>query len=93
MGPSIVLEWLEIADWLAVDDRLRRAIIARDALRRAGRSEHGTETDDRPGVNAGNPGSESAVSPTPPHRTRRTPLTYPSQFSVSVFRLGGRGVF
>ena len=93
MGPSIVLEWLQIADWLAVDDRLRRAIIARDALRRAGRSEHGTGTDDRPGVNAGNPGSESAVSPTPPHRTRRTPLTYPSQFSVSVFRLGGRGVF
>lgn len=93
MGPSIVLEWLEIADWLAVDDRLRRAIIARDALRRAGRSEHGTGTDDRPGVNAGNPDSESAVSPTPPHRTRRTPLTYPSQFSVSVFRLGGRGVF
>ena len=93
MGPSIVLEWLEIADWLAVDDRLRRAIIARDALRRAGRSEHGTGTDDRPGVNAGNPDSESAVSPTPPHRTRRTPLTYPSQFTVSVFRLGGRGVF
>ena len=37
MGPSIVLEWLEIAEWLTVDDRLRSAIIARDALRRAGR--------------------------------------------------------
>jgi len=93
MGPSIVLEWLEIAEWLAVDDRLRSAIIARDALRRAGRSEHGTGTDDRPAVNAGNPDSESAASPPPPHRTRRTPLTYPSQFSVSAFRLGGRGVF
>jgi hypothetical protein len=91
MGPSIVLEWLEIADWLAVDDRLRSAIIARDAPRRAGRSEHGTGTDDRPAANSGNPDSESAASPPPLHR--RTPLTYPSQFSVSAFRLGGRGVF
>ncbi|HZN58923.1 MAG TPA: hypothetical protein VFD71_12660 [Planctomycetota bacterium] len=63
MGPSIVLEWL------AVDDRLRSAIIA-------------SSTD-----------SESAASPSPPHRTRRTPPTCPSQFSVSAFRLAGRGVF
>jgi len=70
MGTSIVLEWLEIAEWLAVDDRLRSAIIARDALRRAGRSEHGTGTDDRPAA-----------------------PTYPSQFSMSAFRLAGRGVF
>jgi hypothetical protein len=93
MGPSIVLEWLEIAEWLAVDDRLRNAIIARDALRRAGRSEHGTGTDDRPAVNSGNPDSGSAASPTPPHRTRRAPPTYPSQFNVFAFRLAGRGVF
>jgi hypothetical protein len=89
MGPSIVLEWLEIAEWLAVDDRLRRTIIARDALRRAGRSEHGTGTND---VNSGNPDAGSAARPTPPPRTRRAP-TYPSQFSVSAFRLAGRGVF
>ena len=93
MGPSIVLEWLEIAEWLAVDDRLRSAIIARDARRRAGRSEHGTGTDDRPAVNSGNPDSGSAASPTPSHQTRRAPPTYPSQFSVSAFRLAGRGVF
>jgi hypothetical protein len=93
MDPSIVLEWLEIADWLAVDDRLRSAIIARDALRRSGRSEHPTGTDNRPAVSSGNPDSESVASPTLPHRTRRTPLTYPSQFSASAFRLGGRGVF
>ncbi len=93
MGPRLVLEWLEIAEWLAVDDRLRSAIIARDALRRAARSEHGTETDDRPAVNSGNPDPGSAASPTPPHRTRGAPPTYPSQFSVSAFRLGGRGVF
>jgi len=92
MGPSIVLEWLEIAEWLTVDDRLRRAIIARDALRRAGRSEHGTGTDDRPAANSESPDSGSA-SPTPAHRTRRAPPTYPSQFSVSAFRLAGRGVF
>jgi two-component system response regulator AtoC len=65
MGPRIVLEWLEIAEWLAVDDRLRSAIIARDALGRAARSEHGTETDDRPAVNSGNPDPGSAASPTP----------------------------
>ena len=93
MGPSIDLGWLEIAEWFAVDDRLRSAIIARDALRRAGRSEHGTGTDDRPAVNSGNPDSGSAASPTPPHRTRRAPSIYPSQFSVSAFRLAGRGVF
>ena len=90
MGPSIVLEWLEIAEWLAVDDRLRRAIIARDALRRAGRSEHGTGTNN---VNSENPDSGSDASPTPPHQTRRAPPTYPSQFSLSAFRLAGRGVF
>jgi hypothetical protein len=33
MDPRVVLEWLEIGEWFAVDDRLRRAIIARDALR------------------------------------------------------------
>jgi hypothetical protein len=93
MGPRVVLEWLEIAESLALDDRLRSAIIARDALRRAGRSEHGTATDDRPGMNSGNPDSESAAIPSPPHRTRRTPPTCPSQFSVSAFRLAGRGVF
>jgi len=92
MGPSIDLEWLEIAEWFAVDDLFRPAILARDALRRAGRSEHGTGTDDRPAVNSGNPDSGSAARPTPPHRTRRAP-TYPSQFSVSAFRLAGRGVF
>ena len=56
MGSSIVLEWLEIAEWLAPD-------------------------------------SGSAASPTTPHRTRRAPPTYPSQYSVSAFRLAGRGVF
>jgi len=90
MGPSIVLEWLEIAEWLAVDDRLRSAIIARDARRRAGRSEHGTGTKN---VNSENPDSGSAASPTPSHQTRRAPPTNPSQFSVSAFRLAGRGVF
>jgi hypothetical protein len=57
MGPSIVLEWLEIAGWLAIDDRLRNAIMARDALRRAGRNGHGTGPDDLPAVNSGNPDS------------------------------------
>jgi len=90
MDPRMVLEWLEAGGWFVVDDRLRRAILARDALRRAGRSEHGTGTKN---VNSENPDSGSAASPTPPHQTRRAPPTYPSQFSVSAFRLAGRGVF
>jgi hypothetical protein len=93
MCPSVVLEWLEIAEWLAVDDRLRSAIIARDVLRRAGRSGRGTGTDDRPAVNSENPDSGSAARPTPLHRTRTAPPMYPPQFSVSAFRLAGRGVF
>jgi hypothetical protein len=67
MCRSIVLEWLQIADWLAVDDR--------------------------PAVNSDNPDSESAVNPISRHRTRRAPRTNPSKFSVSAFRLAGRGVF
>jgi hypothetical protein len=61
MDPSAVLEWLEVAEWLALDDRLRRAIIASDALRRAGRSGHGAGIDDRLTVNSENPDSGSAV--------------------------------
>jgi hypothetical protein len=89
MGPSSVLEWLEIAEWLAVDDRLRSAIIARDVLRRAGRSEHGTGPDDRPAVHSGNPDSGGAASPNP----SQAPPTYSSQFNGFAFRLAGRGVF
>ncbi len=48
MSPRIVLEWLEVAGWLAIDDRLRRVIAARDALRRAHQNGHGPGTDDRP---------------------------------------------
>lgn len=67
MCPSIVLEWLQIADWLAADDR--------------------------PAVSSHYPDSGSALSPISRHRTCRAPLTYPSKFSVSAFRLAGRGVF
>ena len=62
MGPSIVLEWLEIAEWLTVDDRLRRAIIASDALRRAGRSRHSAGIDDRLTANSEHLDSGSAVA-------------------------------
>jgi len=89
MDPNVVLEGLGIAEWFAIDDRLRSAIIARDALRRACRSGHGTGTDDRPAENSGNPDS----GPTPSPWTRIAPPTSPSQFSVSAFRLPGRGVF
>jgi hypothetical protein len=89
MGPRIVLEWLEIPESLGVDERLRNAIIARDALRRAGRSAHGTGIDDRPAVNSKSPNSGSASLTS----THRTPPTYPPQFSVCAFRLAGRGVF
>jgi hypothetical protein len=93
MGPSIVLEWLEIAEWLAVDDRLRNAIMARDALRRAGPNGHGTGADARPAMNSGNSDSGSAASPSPPHRARGAPPMYPPQVRMSAFRLAGRGVF
>lgn len=42
-------------DWLEVDDRLRRAILARDALRRAGEAEQGTR--------AGNAQADAPRSP------------------------------
>jgi hypothetical protein len=48
MSPNILLEWLEVAEWLSIDDRLRRAIAARDALRRVHQHRHGPGTDDRP---------------------------------------------
>jgi hypothetical protein len=60
MDPSVFLEWLEIAEWLALDDRLRRAIIASDALRRAGRSRHVAGIDGRLPVNSENLDSGSA---------------------------------
>jgi hypothetical protein len=89
MGPQVVLEWLKIAEWFAIDDRLRRAIIARDARRRAGLSGHGTESGDPPPVNAENPDA----SPTPPPLTRVASRVHPSLFGVSAFSLPGRGVF
>jgi hypothetical protein len=57
MDPSAVVQWFEIVEWFAVDDRLRRAIITKDALRHAGRNGHGTRTDEHPGVNWGDPDS------------------------------------
>ena len=88
MNPSVVLEWFEVVEWFAVDDRLRRAIIARDALRHAGGSGHGAETDERPGVNLGNPDSGAS-----PGRAAGRPPTHPALISVPAFRLPGRGVF
>jgi len=70
MDPRMVLEWLEAGGWFVVDDRLRRAILARDALRRAGRNGHGTGTDDRPAATAENADSGGAAGSTPSHRTR-----------------------
>ena len=93
MDPRVVLEWLDVLGWSAVDDRLHRAIIARDTPRRLGRSGNGTGTDDRPAVNAGDPDSGGSASPTLPHRTRVVPSTGPSKFSMPAFRLSGRGVF
>ena len=87
MDRSAVLDWLEVAEWFAVDDRLRGAIITRDAPRYAPQSGDGTGTDDRAAVTSENPDG----IPTP--RTRTAPPMYASQLIVSAFSLPGRGVF
>ncbi len=92
MSRGAVLQWLEVSEWFAVDDRLRSAIFAREAPRRAGQSGHSTGIDDQPAVSSGNPDSGSPASAIAPHQTRRAPPIYPSQ-CVSAFRLAGRGVF
>ena len=90
MRPNVVLEWLKIAGWFAIDDHLRSAIIAKDALRHACRSGRGTGTDNRPAANSGNPDD---AGPIPSRGSRMAPPTPPSQLRVSAFRLPGRGVF
>jgi hypothetical protein len=84
----VVLERLEVAEWFAVDDCLRRMIIARAALRCACRRGHDTGADDRPAVNLEN----LDAIPTLPLLTRVASRMSPAQLSVPAFRLPGCGV-
>ncbi|PYN73517.1 MAG: hypothetical protein DMD96_32530 [Candidatus Rokuibacteriota bacterium] len=53
---------MEIGEWLAVDDRLRRAIIARDARRRAPSASPVAQSSDTPGFpSIPQPGSSRRV--------------------------------